>query len=554
MNNIQKFKQYISIASPKNSIWFWLIFLWIVYYLLGLYVAVPSANAINCISIGDINGTIKWLIVTCLVIIVQHTLNFALDRFYYKMLGNVWHNVNNKIYDKVSSAKKENFLETSREKIINIVYSNMATLADFPDYFAKYVSYFLQATVTIIILLSHNLIIGAAIIIICIVLYFIQNALNKRIGALQDKHYSAQDRSLEHLSDNYANHSLTNDLALTDTMKNKYLKHLEKSQTYKYKFGMLYSVTQNWIPFIYKTIICALSIYMVYLTKSNIFTLTLYLVLTNYLTQAITQMTSSYDVLDKINGAHVASLRVKNILDMKPEDLVEFGNNTSDSISGEIIFTNTSYISKTDEFSSSIDKFNLKITKNSSTLIYGSPKCGKRAIFYMLNRSIRPTTGTVTVDNINIFDFNKETFKHNIAVASSKEYFYNDSIMENLLLSGANKTQIYKVCKELGIHSKIVSSQNSYNTNLTKEHNVLNTFELYLLGIARAVCTNAEILVLYEFPSGLTSAQNETLEKVLTILGKKHTLIIFSYNNWAKSVCQNVYKVEKNKISKQSNR
>ena len=554
MNNIQKLKQFVSIAKPNKALWAFNIIFWIIYYLLGLYLAVPSANAINSITIGDLNGTIKWLIITCAVVIVQQLCNFIIDRIYYKSLGDVWRNVNSKIYDKVSTATKESFLDTSKEKIINIVCNNMGTMADFPNNFAKYVSYFLQAVVTIIILLSYNLIIGATIILVCVLLYFIQSALNKRIGHWTDKHYDEQDKSLENLADNYTNHELTSDLALTDTMRNKYLKHLEKSQTYKYKFGMLYSTTENWVPLLYKVIICALSIYMVYLTKSNVFTLTLYLILTNYLTQAITQMSSSYTILDKINNVHVACLRIKNILDMKPEDLVEFGNNTSDDITGEIVFTNASYTAKTNDFVGIIDKFNLKIAKNSSTLIYGSPKCGKRAIFYMLNRSVRPTSGTITIDNINILDFDKEAYKHNVAVASSKEYFYNDSIMENLLLSGSNKTEIYKVCKELGIHNKIVQSKNSYNSNLTKEPYVLNNLETYLLGLARAICTKAEILVLYEFPSGLSLEQKNLIATILKTLSASHTLIVFSHNDWAKCVCKNLYKVEKSKISKQSNK
>lgn len=550
MNNIQKVKLFLQIANPKKGFWVIHLLTWIAFYLLGLYAAVPSANAISCITMGDLNGTIKWLIITGAVVIVQQALNFVLDRFYYKSLGDVWHNINSKIYDKVSVATKESFLDTSKEKIINIIYNNMGTLADFPHNFAKYISYFLQAIVSIVILLSYNLIIGAAIVVVCILIYFIQSALNKRIAYWTNKHYDWQDKSLENVADNYSNNQLSQDLDLTETMRTKYIKNITTSESLKYKFGMLTSVTDNWVPFMYKAIICVLSIYMVYLTKSNVFTLTLYLVLTNYLTQAITQMTSSYAILNQINNVYVASLRVKNIMDMKPQDLIDFGNNTSDNISGEIVFTNASYTSKNNEIVGAIEPFNLKIAKNKSVLIYGSPKCGKRAIFYMLNRSIKPSTGTITIDNINIFDFDKEAYKHNVAVASSKEYFYNDSIMQNMLLSGASKIQIYKVCKQLNIHKKIISSKDSYNTNLSKNPETLNTFETYLLGLARAICTNSEIVVLYEFPTGLSTEQKEQLKKILADISKQHTLIIFSHNDWAKCVCKTIYKVDKSKINK----
>lgn len=552
MNNLEKVKLFFRIAKPSKLTTFLQFFFYMAAYLLNVVVAYPSANAITCLTVNDLNGTVLWLCVTCGIVVIQQVLLFIINRLYYRAYGKIWDNINSQIYDKVSTASQESFLDTSKEKIINVVYNNTGTLGEFPDSIAKYASYFVQAVVSICILLSHNIIIGAAIILVCVIIYFTQNYFNKRIGYWQDKYYDEQDKSLEKLTDSVGNHDLTKDLDLTDTMRKKYLKHLDKAQNHRIKTERLYSVTENWVPFAYHVIITLLSIYMVVLTKSNVFTLTLYLVLTNYLTQSITQMTSSYTLLDYVNSAHVACLRVKNILEMKPEDLIEYGNNSIDEIQGDIVFTNTSYQPKPGETTCSIQKFNLSIKENSTVLIYGAPSCGKRAIFHMINRSIRPTTGTITIDQINIYDFDKEAYKHNVAVASSKEYFYNDSIMNNLLLSGANKSKIYAVCKELGIHQKIISTQNSYASNLTKEKNLLSSFETYLLGVARAICTNSEIIVFYEFPTGLSTEQKETLKNLILKLKEKHTVLVFSHNNWAKEFCDCTYKVEKGIIKKES--
>ena len=550
MNNIQKIKNYIQLAKPSKLYTILQFAMHIGTYLLSIYFAIPSANAITCITVHDLNGTIYWLVISCIVIVLQQFLQFCANRLYYKHYNYIWQNVHSKIFDKVNSASNKSFTQVSKETIINTVYNNMDRIGCFVDDLATHISYFVQAIISIIILLSYNLIIGFAIVVICIVLYFVLDFINKKIGYLTNKHYAWQDKSLECLSDSYTNQQLSQDLNLIENLKHKYLNNLEQSQKYKIKYGKLYSVTANWIPFCYKAIIFALSVYMVYLTKANVFTLTLYLVLTNYLTKAISQMVSSYSILDKINSTNVACLRVKNILDMKEEDLIEFGNNDIDEINGEIIFTNVSYNSKNTESLSSIDKFNLKINKNSATLFYGNHKCGKRAIFYLLNRSIKPTTGTITIDKINIYDFNKESYKHNVAVATHKEYFYNDTIMNNLLLSGANKSKIYSVCKDLGLHQKIVETKNSYNTNLHNEKDVLNSFDTYLLGVARALCTNSEIIILYDFPTGLSSDQKDKLQQVLKYINTNHTLIVFAYNDWAKCVCKNVYKIEKNTLIK----
>ena len=551
MNNIQKIKQYIQIVEPKKSVFIFSLIAFLARYLLDLYLAIPSANAITSITIGDVHSTIKWLIVVCVVICIQQVLSFIIDRLFYKTIETCWQSVYSKIYDKISAASNESFLETSKQKIINTAYNNMSVVGEFPHYVAKYVSYFIQAFVTIIILVKNNVLIGAAIVLVCVLLYFILNKLNKKKSFWQNKQYSEQDKAAEILSDLYNNQLLTNDLNLTNNFRKRYISHVSKGQDYLYKHGMYLSGTENWIPFAYNAIICALSIYLVILTKSSVFTLTLYLILTKYLSQAIKQMTSSYGLLSQIHATHVGTLRVKNILDMTTEDLIEFGNNQTDNLDGQVMFTNCSYSSDAPGAVCPIKKFNLCIPTHSSTLIYGSHKCGKRAIYSMLNRSIKPVTGTITIDNINIYDFSKDIYKHNIATVTNNEYFYNDSIMNNLLLSGASKTQIYKTCKDFGIHNKIVSMQNSYNTNLSKENTNFSSVDMFILGLARAYCSNAEVLVIYGFPTGMSAEQKQNLEQILQFISIEKTLISFSHNDWAKNIYKNVYKVEKGQISKQ---
>lgn len=548
MNNLAKIKLFSKIAKPNWWIWTFQLLCYLAIFVLGIFAAVPSANAITAITLGDINKTVMWLVLAFVIVLSQQIFTWIADRLYYANMNVIWQNIHGKIYDKISHATNASFVTTSKEKIINIAYSNIGTIGDFPNYAAKYISYFIQAITSIIILLTYNFIIGIAIVVVCVLIFFIQNFLNKKIEKQSDIYYHYQDKALEVMTDSYNNRNITRDLNIEEKLNKKYLTNIKSAQNAKMRYGKLYSLTDNWVPFMYKAIICALSIYMVYLTKSNILTLTLYLILTNYLTQSITKMTDSYVIIDKLDSTNVAILRVKNVLEMDQEDMQEFGKNASDNINGEVVFTNASYIPKTDDFTGTIKKFNLKLTKNSTTLIYGTHQCGKRAIFYMLNRTIRPTTGTVTLDNINIYDFDKETYKHNLAVATSKNYLYNDTIMKNLQLSGASKSQIYEVCKRLGVHDKIVSTANSYNTNLSKEQTNINNFDIYLLGVARALCTNAEVICLYELPQGITMEQRARIKSLIKYISKTHTVVIFAYNDSLSDVCSNVYNVVKGDI------
>jgi len=282
--------------------------------------------------------------------------------------------------------------------------------------------------------------------------------------------------------------------------------------------------------------------------------------ITPYLTSAITRMKDFFAIFNDLQNANISALRVKTLLDMSEKDIVEYGKNSTDKIDGSITFTNISYTSenKLDKTLNSIKLLNTHISKHDIVLFQGKKDCGKRALFYMLRRAIRPDSGTITFDAINIYDFDVETYKHNISYVTNKPYFFNDSIIQNLKYIEPNKNKIFKTCKELGIHETILSLPDKYETNLTKNPKALNDKDKFLLGLARALLTESEIFMIYEFPIGLNTDEQNIIKQTLTKLKKKRTVIIFSAENTVNDIITKHYyvkagNVEELKINKESN-
>ena len=549
MNNIQKLKVYNKIAKPNPWYFMLMILFNLALYGVDIYFAYPSANVITSMTIADYNGAIKWLVVCFAIIAVQYLLYSIIHRVYYAHLKNIYRRLYGQVYDKVISADSASINAMSKEKIVNIAYGSIGSMEEFPYYFARYISHFIQVVVSVILILKTNILIGGVTILICVLLFLMQNLTNKKRAVARSDYYKYQDYAMEVMADTYNNHNLTQDMGLEDLQNKKFINNIEKSQNANVKVSRYASIAENIMPLMSKIIVFAASLYMVFLTKSSIFTLALYLILVKYLTSVFTKMSSAQYVLMYINNAYVASLRFKTIFDMKDEDLAEFGTNQTDDIEGDIAFSNVSYSAESQNITGKIEPFSFAIKHGSLTIINGSHLCGKRAIYYMLNRYIRPTTGTITIDGVNIYDFDRSTYSHNVSFATSKPYFYNDTIMNNMLLSGANKTKIYQACKQIGVHSKIVESKNAYNTNLSKE-NILSTFDLYMLGIARAACSNAEIIIIYELPNGLTTAQKDLLKNKIKQLTKERTIIMFTASTMFNDIANNVYFVEKGKLTK----
>ncbi len=549
--NYQNFKRWWAVAKPSKTI---LFFQWLTAMLpsvLAIVSAYPTAKAITCITIANY----KWaMIYLCIVFGLDLIAQLSWDvqyRLDIVQLKHIYPRIQEQFFNKVFNADDMNFKYTSKEKITNIIYGNIVTLSDFCDYISYKSAYLIEATITLVIIFTTNILIGLLIFAIAILVYFLINLLNTAIGKRSLAIYNERDQITETFADMVDNRTLSTDLNLKESLHSKYFEKVDKLILHYRKRKNLKSLRDNWVYILYTFIILLATLYLVKLVESNVISSTLYFVITPYLTSAITQFVNFFSVFDDLQNANNASMRVKTILDMSEKDMIEFGKNSTDRIDGAITFSNVFYTSKgkLDKSLGEIKNVNIQIAKNDIVLFEGIKNCGKRALFYMLRRAVRPDQGTITLDTINIYDFDTETYKHNISYVTNKPYFFNDSIYENLRYVENNKSKIFDVCKKVGIHDKIMSLPNKYQTNLTQNPTTLTSQEQFLLGLARALLTKSEILIIYEFPLGLSEKEQMIIKQVLLKVRKSRTILIFCATNPASEIIDRHFKIENGEIS-----
>ena len=70
----------------------------------------------------------------------------------------------------------------------------------------------------------------------------------------------------------------------------------------------------------------------------------------------------------------------------------------------------------------------------------------------------------------------------------------------------------------------------------------------YLLSVARTLLIHSEIVVFYEFPSYLSSKDEEFVKSVIDIIRLNHTVVIFSATNTCDSIADKIYNVDGGKV------
>lgn len=551
MKNWQYIKRWWQVAKPSKTIMF---FQWLtatIPAVLLVIQAIPAAKAITAITIADYDGAIKYLILTFIVDLMSQISWTIQYRFCSSQLKFIYPRIQEQIFNKIFIAEDMNFKYTSKEKMVNIISNNITVLSDFCDYISYKTAYFIQAVITIIIIFTTNFYIGLIIFALAIIVYFLINWLNSLIGKKTALVQEERDTLTENFTDIVDGRTLSNDLNLKDSLKEKYFGKVNSVVKNYSKRITLQSLRDNWVYVLYTFIIMIATLFLVKQVENNALTLTTYLIVTPYLTSAITKMKDFFAIFNDLQNTNISALRVKTILDMSEKDLIEFGNNSTDKIEGAITFSNVSYSSynKLDKSLNSIKMLNTQITKKQIVLFQGQRNCGKRALFYMLRRASRPDNGTITFDTINIYDFDVETYKHNLSYITNKPYFFNDTILENLRYIEPNKKKVFEVCKKLGIHEIITNLPEGYETNLTKTPTALSDPNKFLLGLARAVLTKSEIFMIYEFPVGLNKNEEEIIKNTLKELKKQRTILIFSADNKVADIIDRHFIIKAGEVS-----
>ena len=552
MSTFRKIKEWYKLARPHKGYMCGMFLTALIMNCMPIIQAIPNARVITSLTTLNYTNAVIWLLLSLACVFIYYLSRHLNYKFYYLQKKYIVVNLDTQLYNKISSASDFVLHSHSVEKIMLVTTSNLSSIDNFTDHLTLKSCYIIRAFITIIIVACYNLLMGGILLAVTILLYFWYVYLGKLAQKHTQNVATNREKLGEKITDVVEGRMPAKHLNLKDLNKKQYLSQVDKIVA-SYKDRGLVNVTRKyWTYAVLYVITTALTVWLAVLTHANALSLSVYLIIAPYFISVIDQAKNGYEMLYELEVADVARMRIQTILNMPSSDIINFSNNTTDKLTNNLVFSNVTYVDTNlgANKTGTLNKTNFEIEPNTITLIKGATNCGKRSLFYMLRRVISPTTGTITMDGINIYDFNKNTYKHNLSYATSKPYFYSESIIENLQYVCPSKNKIIKVCKQLDIHKHILLLPNEYDTNLVKEKEIISPYLLFMLGLARAVLSNSEWICIYEFPLSLTAKQQNIIKEHLLKLKATHSIIIFSAGDSMQDICDNYYTITSGHVRK----
>lgn len=523
MKLIKKIIEMFKLVPTKKFMLFSFLTSSILGYIIMAYFPYATSQIIKYATVGVAAKAYKYALLLGLSYIVYEIVWYINYYVYSKLQTYYCDTLHHKFYDKIANSSSKFMKFITKSKMLSLVGDDIPSFCLLIDSTINFVSAFFMFILITILILKVNFISAIIIIIssICYIIY-VNKTTEKFTEYLkeQKKHNDAINNIfIEEL--NGLKELKT--LPIKNRLEKKLdiqLKRYSKAYFKKRKYYQRNENSSTLFPHYTKFLLyLALLVFMVTINLK----IEIVILIIGYYDQLIDALDEMLVSYEEIEEYYVSVERVSEVLTYQDDITSLFGNYEGDTIYGSIVFKNVSY-----KYNSRyiLDNINFEIKPNTLTAIVGESGSGKTSILNLLLRFYKLNSGEIFLDGRSIYDYSSSIYASNITLVKQNPFLYNMSIDNNLKLVNSNKKRRREVCKEVGIDEFIMTLKKGYKTVLNQNARNISGGQKQLLAIARALLTEAEVLLMDDVTSSLDPKTTNQIIRLLQNLTETHTIIV----------------------------
>ena len=230
----------------------------------------------------------------------------------------------------------------------------------------------------------------------------------------------------------------------------------------------------------------------------------------------------------KLQAARVANTRLNEVYLIDSEFAEEKPIQELEALDGDLVFEGVDY--KYGFGANVLTDISLTIKKGSKVSFVGISGSGKTTLAKMMVNFYQPNKGTIRLGGTDIQQVDKTLLRQQINYLPQQPYVFNGTILENLLLGareGTSQEDILHAVEIAGIREDIERMPLNYQTELTTDGMGISGGQRQRIALARALLTDAPILILDEATSSLDILTEKKIVDRLMALDK--TIIFIAH-------------------------
>ena len=224
----------------------------------------------------------------------------------------------------------------------------------------------------------------------------------------------------------------------------------------------------------------------------------------------------------------VSSSRIMNLLD-EEEHVQKNGTHTPEHLKGEVIFDHVWFAYNEPDYV--LKDITLHIRAGQTIALVGATGAGKSSIINLLNRFYEINKGTISVDGIDLNDYDLGALRRNIGVVLQDVFLFSDTILNNITLGNPDVTEemVWHAADLVGARKFIDRLPGKLSYNVMERGATLSVGQRQLISFIRAMVYDPKILVLDEATSSVDTETEEMIQHAIVKMMSGRTSIVIAH-------------------------
>ncbi|ALV30851.1 ABC transporter ATP-binding protein [Streptomyces sp. CdTB01] len=178
-----------------------------------------------------------------------------------------------------------------------------------------------------------------------------------------------------------------------------------------------------------------------------------------------------------------------------------------------------------------LDGIDVTVPVGRSLAVVGGTGSGKTTLSYLIPRLYDATSGSVTIDGVDVREMSFGTLSAAVGVVSQESYLFHASVADNLRFAKPDATDadLVAAAKVAHIHDYLMSLPEGYDTVVGERGYRFSGGEKQRLAIARAVLRDPPVLVLDEATSALDTQTERAVQQAIDAASAGRTTITVAH-------------------------
>lgn len=221
--------------------------------------------------------------------------------------------------------------------------------------------------------------------------------------------------------------------------------------------------------------------------------------------------------------------RFQEMLNEQPE--VQDKENAIDVsyLHGDIKFENVTFGYEGDKVI--LNEVSFELRAGEMTAFVGPSGAGKTTICSLIPRFYDVTSGTISIDGIDIRDMSKRSLRDQIGIVQQDVFLFTGTIRENIAYGklGATEEEILEALRKAHLEDFVNNLSDGLETEIGERGLKLSGGQKQRLAIARMFLKNPPILILDEATSALDTETEKIIQESLAELAENRTTLVIAH-------------------------